>query len=76
MLSKQYSNKRWIDLLRPDRRGLVRVFASDGSECTAGQALWMKGQSRSLLQACAQADETTAATVAGLTPAAYRRNLG
>jgi hypothetical protein len=77
MLSKQYANERWIvDSLRPDRPGQVRVFASDGSEYTVGQALWMKGQLRSVLQACAQADETTAATVAGLTPTAYRRNLG
>jgi hypothetical protein len=63
ILSKQYVNAQWIvDSLRPDKPGQVRVFASDGSEYTAGQVLWMKGQLRSVLQACAQADEATAAT--------------
>jgi hypothetical protein len=38
------------------------VFASDGSEFTAGQALWMKGQLRSVLQACVQGDEVSAAS--------------
>jgi hypothetical protein len=62
MLSKQYANaQRIVDSLKPDKPGQVRVFASDGSEYTAGQALWMKGQLRSVLQACAQADETAAA---------------
>jgi hypothetical protein len=61
MLSKQYANAQWIvDSLRPDKPGQVRVFASDGSEYTAGQALWMKGQLRSVLQSCTQGDETTA----------------
>ena len=63
LLSKQYANAQWIvDSLRPDKPAQVRVFASDGSEYTAGQALWMKGQLRFVLQACARADETTAAT--------------
>jgi len=62
MLSKQYANAQWIvDSLRPEKPGQVRVFASDGSEYTAGQALWMKGQLRSVLQSCARADENTAA---------------
>lgn len=63
MLSKQYANaQRIVDSLRPDKPGQARVFASDGSVYTAGQALWMKGQLRSVLQACAQSDEATAAT--------------
>ena len=45
---------RIVDSLRPDKPGQMRVSASDGSEFTAGQALWMKGQLRS-------ADETGAA---------------
>ena len=52
--------ERIVDSLRPDKPGQMRVIASDGSEFTAGQALWMKGQLRSALQACAQGDETSA----------------
>ena len=53
---------RIVDSLRPDKPGQMRVFASDGSEFTAGQALWMKGQLRSALQACVQGDEVSAAS--------------
>jgi len=53
---------RIVDSLRPDKPGQMRVFASDGSEFTAGQALWMKGQLRSVLQACVQGDESSAAS--------------
>jgi hypothetical protein len=54
--------ERIVDSLRPDKPGQMRVIASDGSEFTAGQALWMKGQLRSALQACAQGDEDSAAS--------------
>jgi len=54
--------ERIVDSLRPDKPGQMRVFASDGSEFTAGQALWMKGQLRSVLQACVQGDEISAAS--------------
>lgn len=54
--------ERIIDSLRPDKPGQTRVFASDGSEFTAGQALWMKGQLRSVQQACIQGDEVSAAS--------------
>jgi hypothetical protein len=54
--------ERIVDSLRPDKPGQMRVFASDGSEFTAGQALWMKGQLRSVLQACVQGDEVSAAS--------------
>jgi hypothetical protein len=47
---------------RPDKPGQVRLLASDGSEYTAGQVVWMKGRLRSVTQACAQGDETTVAT--------------
>src|SRR5713226_6311016 len=57
------SAERIVDSLRPDKPGQIRVFASDGSEFTAGQALWMKGQLRSVLQACARGDEVSAAKV-------------
>ena len=53
---------RIVDSLRPDKPGQMRVFASDGSEFTAGQALWMKGQLRSALQACVQGDQVSAAS--------------
>jgi hypothetical protein len=54
--------ERIVDSLRPDKPGQMRVFASDGSEFTAGQALWMKGQLRSELHACVRGDEVSAAS--------------
>jgi hypothetical protein len=54
--------ERIVDSLRPGKPGQMRVFASDGSEFTAGQALWMKGQLRSVLQACVRGDEVSAAS--------------
>jgi hypothetical protein len=60
--------ERIADSLKPDKPGQVRVSASDGSEYTAGQALWMKGQLRSVLEACQRGDETSAAsTLHGVT---------
>ena len=59
--SRHYAGaERIVDSLRPDKPGQMRVSAFDGSEYTAGQALWMKGQLRSALQACAQGNEATA----------------
>ncbi len=52
--------ERIIDSLRPDKAGQMRVFAADGSEYTAGQALWMKGQLRDIMRACESGDETSA----------------
>lgn len=60
-LTGTISNAEWIvDSLRPDKAGQMRVYASDGSEYTAGQALWLKGQMRAVLRACAQGDEPSA----------------
>jgi hypothetical protein len=56
------SAARIVDSLRFDKPGQMRVFAFDGSEFTAGQALWMKGQLRSVAQACAQHNEVSAAS--------------
>ena len=42
-----------VDSLRPDKAGQMRVFAVDGSEFTAGQALWMRGQLRKVARLCA-----------------------
>ena len=45
--SQQYRDcARIVDSLHPDKPGQARVFTSDGSEFTAGQASWMKGQLR------------------------------
>jgi hypothetical protein len=54
--------ERIVSSLRPDKPGQIRVFASDGSEFTAGQALWMKGQLRSVVEACARDNEVSAAS--------------
>lgn len=62
------SAERIVDSLRPDKAGQMRVFASDGSEYTAGEALWMKAQLRGVLRACGQGDEAfAAATLRGVT---------
>jgi hypothetical protein len=55
---------RIVDSLRPDKSGQARVFATDGSEFTAGQALWMQGQLRKVQRLCAHgspADQAQAA---------------
>ena len=44
--SQYRESARIVDSLRVDKPGLMRVFAVDGSEFTAGQALWLKGQLR------------------------------
>ena len=43
-----------VGSLRPDKAGQQRVYASDGSEFTGGQALWMKGQLREISKDCSQ----------------------
>jgi hypothetical protein len=53
--------RRIVGSLRADKAGQMRVFASDGSEFTAGQAQWMKGQLRLIAKACADGDATDAA---------------
>src|SRR4029077_5407409 len=61
------STQRIVDSIRPDKPGQTRVFASDGSEFTGAEALWMKGQLSSVLQECAQGDEGKAdATLRGV----------
>jgi hypothetical protein len=61
------STQRIVDSIRPDKPGQTRVFASDGSEFSGAEALWMKGQLRSVLQECAQGDEGKAdATLRGV----------
>jgi hypothetical protein len=66
-LLQQYREcSRLVDSLRPDKWGLARVYAYDGSEFTAGQALWMKGQMREFTKLCASdspADQAEAARI-------------
>ena len=53
-ISQQYKDcLRLVDSLRPDKAGQARVFATDGSEFTAEQALWMHGQLRRVARLCA-----------------------
>ena len=47
---------RVVDSLRPEKPGVLRVFAPDGAEFTGGQALWLKGQLRAIEGACARDD--------------------
>jgi hypothetical protein len=53
--------ERIVDSLRPDKPAQARVSAADGSEYTAGQAQWMKGQLRAALRAYTQGNESGAA---------------
>jgi hypothetical protein len=54
MFSQEYKDcVRLVDSLRPDKAGQARVFAADGSEFTAGQALWMQDQLRQVAHLCA-----------------------
>ena len=50
-----------VDSLRPDKAGQMRVFASNGSEFTSGQAQWMKGQLRAIQRDCIKGDDESAA---------------
>ena len=54
------SAERLVDSLRPEKAGVARVFAYDGSEYTAGEALWMKGKLRTVLTECSHNDEAHA----------------
>ena len=52
--------ERSANSLRPDKPGQMLVFGADGSEFTAGQVLWIKGQLRSIEKRCARGDEVSA----------------
>jgi hypothetical protein len=54
------SAERLVDSLRPEKAGVARVFAYDGSVYTAGEALWMKGKLRTVLSECSHNDEAHA----------------
>ena len=64
-LMARYRHSQTIaDSLRPDKGAQVRVFASDGSVFTAGQAQWMQGQLRSYERLCAHATDVDRAEAA------------
>jgi hypothetical protein len=52
--------ERIVGSLRYDKLSQARVFASDGSVYTAGQAQWMKGRLRLIAQECAHGDSVAA----------------
>jgi hypothetical protein len=55
-LAALQSSERIVGSLRPDKPGLGRVFAFDGSEFTAGQSQWLRGQLNKTSRACARGD--------------------
>jgi hypothetical protein len=60
--NEQYRDSlRIVDSLRADKGGQARVFAADGSEFTAGQAHWMRGQLHEVEEACGRGDQVHAA---------------
>jgi hypothetical protein len=65
--TQQYRDSvRIVSSLRPEKAGQQRVFATDGSEFTGGQAVWMQQQLRKVERLCAHggpADQETAATL-------------
>lgn len=67
------------DSIRVDKPGLARVYARDGTEFSAGQALWMKGQLREVSAACTRGDRGDATkrvdAVAQLLQAHTHQNL-
>ena len=63
--SSQYRDcVRMVDSLRLDKAGQARVFAADGSEFTAAQALWMKGQLGAVARLCAKGTRDSQAEAA------------
>jgi hypothetical protein len=61
LTSALHECQRIVGSLRADKAGQMLVFASDGSEFTAGQAQWMKGQLRLVAKACSNGDAADAA---------------
>ena len=50
-----------VNSLHPDKPGQMRVGAVDGSEYTAGQAQWLKGQLHAVTADCQRGDSGSAA---------------
>ena len=53
ILQQYHDSARIVDTLHVEKNGQARVFAVDGTEVTAGQALWMQGQLRKVAGLCA-----------------------
>ena len=51
---------RIVDSLQPDKGGLARVFAADGTEFTTDQAHWMQAQLQQVDKACTRGDQEEA----------------
>jgi hypothetical protein len=64
MMARYRHSKLIVDSLRPDKGAQARVFASDGSVFTGGQALWMQGQLRKFERLCAQTSDAGQAEAA------------
>lgn len=62
-LQQYHDAARVVDSLRPDKGGQMRVYATDGSEFTAGQVRWMRGQLRLVDEACLRSDQAAAIRV-------------
>jgi len=56
LVSSLQECQRIVGSLRYDKASQMRVFAPDGSEFTAGQVQWMKGQLQLIVKACANGD--------------------
>ena len=60
--SKDFNNRfqqsrQFVETLRPEKPGQMRVFAVDGSEFTASQVQWLRGRMRLIDAACVRGDE-------------------
>jgi hypothetical protein len=55
------ATQHFVDSIRADKPGLARVYASNATEFTAGQALWMKGELREINDICARGQQAEAA---------------
>jgi hypothetical protein len=64
LMARYRQSELIVDSLRPDKGAQARVFASDGSVFTGGQALWMQGQLREFERLCAQTSDAGQAEAA------------
>jgi hypothetical protein len=60
LMASLHECEQIVGSLHPDKTGQMRVLAFDGSEFTAGQVRWMKGQLRLIARDCADGDAVDA----------------
>jgi hypothetical protein len=60
LMASLHECEQLVGSLLPDKPGQMRVFAFDGSDFTAGQVRWMKGQLRLIARDCADGDAVDA----------------